>query len=193
MRQGGVFIMAFEQYSVSPVEAVGLIGMGAVLGGAAVRGYMNSLLHDEGHRVYVTPDFESLQAVIDVCGENGLEPSREIANEKVVQALMDDNSTVFLVNRPDVWEELGQPTAAPMLRVKKPGEAAERASALFKEKGFTGEVVSPLEDQDEGEIVFVLTDALSCGMIGFREHVIKMGKKPPKWSLGKPLGFATNE
>src|SRR6185437_12881258 len=116
-------------------------------GGLAVRGYMRSLVHDEGHRCFITPDFEALQAVVDVCAENGLEPSREIADEKVVQALMSDNSTVFLVTRPDVLEEMGEPTAAPMLRVKNPIEAARRAQALFIERGFSGEVIDPISDQ----------------------------------------------
>jgi len=177
------------ELGMNPAEALGLVSMGAVLGGLAVRGYMRSLVHDEGHRCFITPDFEALQAVVDVCAENGLEPSREIADEKVVQALMSDNSTVFLVTRPDVLEEMGEPTAAPMLRVKNPIEAARRAQALFIERGFSGEVIDPISDQTKGDILFVKTDALACGLIGFREHVVKMGKKPPRWHVGRVLGF----
>jgi hypothetical protein len=104
---------------------------------------------------------------------------------------MSDNRTVFLVTRPDVWEEMGQPTAAPMLKVKKPAEAAEKAKSLLQEKGFSAEIIDTLGDQTDGEILFVKTDALSCGLMGFREHVVKMGSKPPKWNPQKTPSFDT--
>ena len=133
----------FEKYGITP-ESAGLIGTGAVMGGLAVRSYMRSFLNDRGHQVYLTPDFEALQAVVSVCEDNGLEPNREISDEKVVQALMGDNRTVFLVSRPDVWDEMGRPSAAPMLHVKNPVLAAEKAITLFREKGYIGETMIPI-------------------------------------------------
>lgn len=185
--------MNFERYGVNAAEILSLLGAGAVIGGVAVRSYMKSLLNDEGHRVYVTPDFEALQAIIGVCETNGLEPAREIKDEMVYQVLMGDNRTVFLVTRPDVWEDMGRPTAAPMLRVKDPLNAAMEAQKALQEKGFSSEVISPMADQTEGEIFFVRTDALSCGLIGFREHVVKMGPKPPKWSPQRTPEFKGQE
>ncbi len=181
--------MSLEKYGINPAEALGLVGTGAVLGGLAVRTYMNSFLHDEGHRVFAAPNFNALQAIVSVCEDNGLNPSLEISDEKVVQALMDDNRTAFVVTRPDVWEEMGSPSAAPTFRVKHPAEAAEKARAKLIEKGFSAETISPTADQQEGEMVFVKTDALVSGLIGFRQHVIKMGPKPPKWTPNKLLGF----
>lgn len=166
-------------------------GAGAILGGFAMRKFMRSPLNDEGFSVYTTPDINALQAVIDVCAENGLEPSKEITDENVIRALMSDGRTVFNTSRPEAWEAMGQPAGAPMLRVKNPREAADSAVRIFGDKGFEAEILEgPVEEAVEGEMHFVSTDALACGLIGFREHVVKMGDKPPAWDPGKQLGFA---
>jgi hypothetical protein len=183
--------MNIEKYGINPFEAIGIFSAGATLGAVAVRGYMRSLLHDEGHRVYIAPDFNALKAIVEVCDINGLEPSREITDEKVSQALMSDNKTVFLVAKDEVLDELGGPTAAPMLRVKDPEEAANTAQLTLMSKGFEAKILNPLEGQSEGEIRFIKTNALSCGLIGFREHVVKMGSKPPKWNPARSMDFTS--
>lgn len=158
-----------------------------------MRKFMRSPLYDEGFSVYATPDIESLQAVVDVCQQNGLEPKKEITDEKTIRALMSDGHTVFNTTRPDVWQEMGRPAGAPMLRVKDPEVAAENARALFAERGILASVIEPMADQTAGKMFFVRTPALECGMIGFREHVTKMGDRPPKWRVGKALDFTKNE
>ncbi len=174
-------------------EIAGALITGAVLGAAAMRGFMRSPVHDEGSSVYATPDIEALEAVLEACTVNGLEPKYEITDEKTIRALMSDGHTIFNVTRPDVWEEMGHPTGAPMLRVGDPLIAAERARDVFVDRGYEADVIAPMEDQTEGKMFFVKTDALATGLLGFREHAIKMGKKPPRWNPFKVLQFARSE
>lgn len=183
-----VDILAFS----TPEFTSGLVA-GLAVGGLAVRQYMKSPLHDQGFSVYSTPDIETLEAVLEACAINGLEPEYELPDEKVIRAIMNDGRTVFNVTREDVWDEMGNPAGAPMLRVKDPYDAAQNAQCVFRRRGFEdAEIIEPMEDQTKGKMFFVKTAALPW-LLGFREHVIRMGERPKKWNPLKTLQFARSK
>ena len=181
-----------QEALISTAEWAGAAGavVGTAVGAVAMRLAEKTPFIDEGSHVYATPDFETMEAVLEVCEANGLEPGREITDEKVVRALMSDTRTIINVTREEVLEEMGDPAGALMFPVKKPVESGEEAVGMLKKRGLEAEVIDPLGDQTEGEMVFVKVEGLPW-LLGFRRHVLKMGGgMPPKWDRQKTLDFA---
>jgi len=97
---------------------------------------------------------------------------------------MDDGYTVLNCTSPELMKQMDHPAAGLALRVKDPTRAAQDAVAYLRRQGFEATVLGELDpDVPAGAMVFVATDALPQIMLVFRKHVLKMGKRPVRWSL----------
>lgn len=177
-------------FSGETLESAALVFGGGAIGGLSVRAYMKSMLRDRGFRVFAASSKEAQDSLLKVTSQNGLPPRRRIEEEggHVRRALLEDNMTVINVTDPEASQEIGDPSAALMMKAKDPKAAASLAAETLMADGFTAEIVghTTITDEVQGKMVFLHTDALKPGAsLGFREHVKDMGPMPPRWHKGE--------
>lgn len=184
--------MNLEKYGISnPFEALGIFGMGAVLGGVVMRAYMNSILHDRGHTQLVVPQSHA-EALLEIFESNGVKPRRKIVQgpqdaPSVVQALLEKSETVLLAAKEESLEAMGQPTCGKTFISKTPLEAAQAAVEVFEEHGIEAHVDTTVHDESGDPLYHVMAEGCSIAL-GWRPHGKNMpGPFPAKWTQADSL------
>lgn len=110
-------------------------------------------------------------------------PRYRLDSSTVQRTLMADGMTVLNYPLPELHEQMGRPNAALAVKTKDPILAARQAVDYFAQQGFNAVVLGELDSTvPSGAMVFVATDAMPGIMLVFRKHVLKMGKRPSKWT-----------
>lgn len=182
--------MSLEQY-INP-ETGGALAVGLALGGAAVRGYMNSILHDRGHTQLVVPKSHA-PALLEIFTASGTAPRRRIIqgnpdDPTIIQAIMGKGGdTVLLSSDESSLEELGNPTCGKTFVSKTPREDAEAAAAIYEEHGISARVSTSIYEKTGDPLYFVVAEG-SPILLGWRPHGKDMpGPIPPRWRDGDTL------
>lgn len=120
--------------------------------------------------------------LVALLADFGLKPKYRIDSGGVKRALLSDDMTIVNCTDPDLYARMGKPSAAIALKVRDPWAAARKAATTLKGSGYEAEILGELDsDVPNGAMVFVKTNVLEGGMLVFRRHFLRMGKKPPKW------------
>lgn len=158
-----------------------------VLGGLVLIPYLVALVTDRNplpfpdrdYHVFSTSSPSALAALEQLMREHGHRPRFRIDSEDVDRTVF-SNGTIINYPRARIAGVLGNPGGALGFVVEDPDASARAAASLLGEAGFEAEVI--LGAEPGLPIAFVKTNALVCGAIVFRKHVLKMGKKPPAWT-----------
>ena len=131
---------------------------------------------DRGHRCFPVPNEMAAKVVAQVLGLGGLTERFTFDSGPTHQTLMSDNTTV-LINFDQVVRESGLPLCAISIVVDDPRRAAIKAADMLKGQGFTATIHEDMLGKDmSNKFVLLSSDAFDGWALGFRLHVLKMGK-----------------
>lgn len=130
--------------------------------------------------IFPATSLESLSATIRALSKSGVKIRGDLDSEKVKRTLT-GRSMIFNFTDPELYERMGSPTAAVAFRTGKPLETARKVVQFYHLLGYSAELVPDFDtDVKSGRMVGVKTNAVACGFIIFRRHVLLLGGKPKK-------------
>lgn len=86
------------------------------------------------------------------------------------------------VARKQAAERVGNPDSFLAIVATNPAESAQRATAGLCQQGYKSTAIhDPDPRLPRGKPAAVLSEVLARKMLVFRQHITKMGAKPPAW------------
>ncbi len=134
---------------------------------------------DRDYHVFSVSSLPALAALERLMQKFGHIPRFRIDSDQVDRTVF-SNGTIINHPHSQISATLGNPGGALGFVVGDPDRAARESAQLLEAAGFQAEVI--LDAEPGLPITFVRTDALVGGVLVFRKHVLKMGKKPPAWT-----------
>lgn len=155
----------------------------AFIGGVLLMGFLclgPIPVFDRESGIFPAIDLEALSATVKGLAKAGVKIRGDLDTEKVKRTLT-GRSMIFNFTDPELYERMGRPTAAAAFRTRKPLEAASQLVKWYTSQGFSAELIPDFDtDVKPGRMVGIKTNAVACGFIIFRRHVLLLGGKPKK-------------
>jgi len=131
---------------------------------------------DRGSRIFSAPSPEAKDVVVALLAHHGLRERYQFNSSGIQRSILWDG-TIINCPPPDVLRKLDAAGASIGLVSEDPVSEANAAAAFLRSKGFEARVV--LDAEPELPIAFVVTNALSCTVLNFRKHVLRLPRPTP--------------
>ncbi len=136
---------------------------------------------DPGSRIFSAPTPEAKEAVVALLERHGLRERFRFDSSGIGRSILRDG-TIINCSPPEVLRKLDAAGACIGLVSTDPVADAEAAAAFLRGRGFEARVEADAEP--ELPVAFVVTNALSCTVLNFRKHVIRLPRPTPVRSSG---------
>ncbi len=131
---------------------------------------------DPGSRIFSAPTPGAKEAVVALLGRHGLRERVRFDSSGILRSILQDG-TIVNCAPPEILRKLDSAGASVGHVSTDPASDAEGAAAFLRARGFEDRVERDAEP--ELPIAFVVTNALSCTVLNFREHVIHLPRPTP--------------